>query len=201
MSRSWTTARLLPALALGLAAACARRNAPADATTTEAGRRASRGQRAADDTAAVAVVAPTPAGPTAVVLKVAAKPGLGMFLTDATGHAVYVFARDKGGKSSCTGDCARAWPPVTGRASVATAATADSSVRADLIGGTARDDGAQQVTYNNMPLYYFSGDQAASDINGADKMAFGSDWYLVTPDGRELRARPMPPENAGQPPR
>ena len=40
----------------------------------------------------------------------------GTFLTDGSGRAVYLWAKDTGGMSACTGACAGAWPPVTASA-------------------------------------------------------------------------------------
>ena len=37
----------------------------------------------------------------------------GAFLTDGSGRAVYLWVKDTGNASACTGACAGAWPPVT----------------------------------------------------------------------------------------
>ena len=39
-------------------------------------------------------------------------PGLGMILTEASGRTVYLFTMDERSKSSCSGGCALAWPPL-----------------------------------------------------------------------------------------
>src|SRR5207247_2158736 len=36
---------------------------------------------------------------------------LGKYLVDADGHTLYLFERDEGGESYCTGACASVWPP------------------------------------------------------------------------------------------
>jgi hypothetical protein len=46
-----------------------------------------------------------------------------------------------------------------------------------------RSDGMLQVTANGMPLYYFAGDNAATDINGQGKNGV---WFLAGLDGRAL---------------
>ena len=38
--------------------------------------------------------------------------GLGKVLVDGRGHTLYLFAKDRRGKSSCTGKCAGFWPPL-----------------------------------------------------------------------------------------
>ncbi len=40
------------------------------------------------------------------------------------------------------------------------------------------DDGKAQVTYNGIPLYYFSKDAKAGDVNG---QGFKNVWFLVGP--------------------
>src|SRR5207244_1606804 len=35
----------------------------------------------------------------------------GKILFDGRGRVLYLFARDRGGRSSCSGACAKAWPP------------------------------------------------------------------------------------------
>src|SRR3954447_11975408 len=37
---------------------------------------------------------------------------LGTILVDAKGHTLYLFEKDKHGKSSCSGACASNWPPL-----------------------------------------------------------------------------------------
>ena len=68
--------------------------------------------------------------------------------TDAT---VYTLSADTvAGTSSCTGTCARFWPPVlTSTAPVGTGLTAPIST-------IQRPDGTFQVAYNGHPLYFFS---------------------------------------------
>jgi predicted lipoprotein with Yx(FWY)xxD motif len=36
--------------------------------------------------------------------------GLGKILVNSKGHTLYMFKKDKGTKSACTGACAKAWP-------------------------------------------------------------------------------------------
>ncbi|MEN3282706.1 MAG: hypothetical protein V7607_3846, partial [Solirubrobacteraceae bacterium] len=38
---------------------------------------------------------------------------LGTFLVDANGRTLYLWDADHGSKSTCSGACAQAWPPVT----------------------------------------------------------------------------------------
>ena len=79
---------------------------------------------------------------------------LGTFLVDRDGHALYLFEADKTSKSTCTGACAKAWPP----ALTSGKPTAGSGVKASLIGTTKRPDGTMQVTYDGHPLYTFFND-------------------------------------------
>ncbi len=107
---------------------------------------------------------------------------LGTYLADADGRTLYLFEKDTGTTSTCSGACASAWPPLltTGAPSVADAA------KADLIGTTMRDDGTVQVTYAGHPLYYYSGDGVAGDTEGQDVEAFGAEWYALGPSGQAI---------------
>lgn len=109
------------------------------------------------------------------------KTDLGTVLTGAGGKTVYLFEGDKkGGKSTCSGACAAAWPPVTSTAAVKTAGGAEKS----MIGTIARSDGSKQVTYNGWPLYYYVDDSAAGDVTGNGVDSFGAEWYALTPSGK-----------------
>ena len=134
-----------------------------------------------------AVVTP-PASPTAnkaassaPTVRVASS-SLGRILVDAHGRTVYLFKKDKGTKSTCTGACAQAWPPVT----VSGKPTAGTGAKASLVGTTKRSDGKTQVTYHGHPLYRFQGDQGRGDTNGQGLVAFGAAWFVVSPAGEQI---------------
>ena len=107
---------------------------------------------------------------------------LGDHLVGPNGHTLYLFEKDTGSTSTCTGACAAAWPPLitTG------APTAGGAADADLLGTTKRPDGTMEVTYGGHPLYYFSGDTAPGDTAGQDVEAFGAEWYAVAPSGEAV---------------
>ena len=111
-----------------------------------------------------------------------ANTGLGKILVDSQGRTLYLFEKDSGTKSTCSGGCATAWPPL--RASGKP--TAGSGAKASLLGTTPRSDGKPQVTYNGHPLYGYQGDSNAGDTNGQGINAFGADWYVLSPSGDEI---------------
>jgi predicted lipoprotein with Yx(FWY)xxD motif len=110
---------------------------------------------------------------------------LGTFLVDGGGRTLYLFKKDTTSRSTCTGECAKAWPPL-----VTTGAPAASgSARKALLKTSKRSDGRTQVTYNGHPLYRFSEDKKAGDVKGQGVDAFGGRWYAVTPSGKRLGSR------------
>ena len=111
-----------------------------------------------------------------------AKTKLGRILVDSRGRTVYLFEKDRNGKSACTGQCAAFWPPLitNGKPRVSNGA------RASLIGMTKRADGRMQVTYNHHPLYRFAKDRKAGQTNGEGVNAFGAEWYVVSPAGSKI---------------
>lgn len=107
---------------------------------------------------------------------------LGDVLVDASGRTLYLFEKDANGASSCSGECASNWPPVT----VTGAPVAGGGLDSAKLGTTTRADGAAQVTYNGHPLYRFSGDAKAGETNGEGIDAFGSEWYAVSTSGDKI---------------
>jgi predicted lipoprotein with Yx(FWY)xxD motif len=95
---------------------------------------------------------------------------------------VYLWEGDKSPASSCTGACAKAWPPVT---TDGAPTAAGSAVTADL-GTITRSDGSKQVTYKGHPLYFFEKDGDAGDAYGQGSKAFGADWYVLKPSGSKV---------------
>jgi predicted lipoprotein with Yx(FWY)xxD motif len=111
-----------------------------------------------------------------------ANSGLGSILVDSTGRTLYLWQADTGPESACSGACAAAWPPLLTTA----APTAASGVKASLLGTTKRSDGAEQVTYNQHPLYLFRGDTASGQTNGQGSTGFGAPWYVLAPSGSQI---------------
>src|SRR6185436_14344195 len=111
-----------------------------------------------------------------------AKTSLGRILVNSSGRTLYLFGKDKNGKSSCSGMCASFWPPLitTGKPRAGTGA------KASLLGTTKRADGRVQVTYNHPPLYTFKKDTKKGQTNGEGLSAFGATWYAVSPAGARV---------------
>jgi predicted lipoprotein with Yx(FWY)xxD motif len=107
---------------------------------------------------------------------------VGKILVDSQGRTLYLFERDSGTKSTCTGACAVEWPPLRAIGKP----TVGGGTNASVIATSARTDGKPQVTYNGHPLYLFSADQKAGDTNGQGVNAFGGLWYVLSPSGDEI---------------
>ena len=107
----------------------------------------------------------------------------GRILFDGRGRVLYLFARDRGGRSSCSGACAKAWPPFLTKG----APTTLSGVNAKLLGTTRRGDGTLQVTYAKHPLYYFKEDTKPGQIKCQNVSNFGGLWLVVAPSGKPVR--------------
>ncbi|MCU1451300.1 MAG: hypothetical protein JWP02_3470 [Acidimicrobiales bacterium] len=118
-----------------------------------------------------------------------AKTGLGSILVDSQGHTLYLFQKDSGTTSECTGACAAAWPPLRATGTP----TVGSGANAALIGTTPRSDGGPQVTYNGHPLYLFIKDQKPGDTNGEGVTAFGASWLALAATGNQV----SPPAPSG----
>src|SRR5215212_9663806 len=67
----------------------------------------------------------------------------------------------------------KAWPPLA----PAEGMTLPAGVPGELA-TIERTDGTQQVTYNDIPLYYFAKDEQAGDITG---QGVGGVWFIVPP--------------------
>jgi predicted lipoprotein with Yx(FWY)xxD motif len=125
--------------------------------------------------------APAPAATSSAATVISAKSGsLGTFLVDGKGRTLYLWDADHGAMSTCNGDCAQDWPPLTTKA----APKAGTGVKASLLGTSQRADGTKEVTYAGHPLYYFAGDTAAGQATGQGSGAFGAPWWVVSPAGK-----------------
>jgi predicted lipoprotein with Yx(FWY)xxD motif len=111
-----------------------------------------------------------------------ANSGLGRILVDGRGHTLYLFAKDKHGRSSCAGQCAGFWPPLITSGKPRAAA----GTKASLLGTTRRADGRLQVTYNHHPLYTFVQDTSKGQTNGEGVNAFGAEWDALSAAGTQV---------------
>jgi predicted lipoprotein with Yx(FWY)xxD motif len=111
-----------------------------------------------------------------------AKTSLGRIIVNSNGHTLYLFGKDRNGKSACSGQCAAFWPPLimSGKPGVT------GGAKASLIGSTRRADGRLQVTYNHHPLYTFVKDTKAGQTNGEGVNAFGATWAAISPAGTKI---------------
>ena len=107
---------------------------------------------------------------------------LGQILVSAQGRTLYLFMKDRNGKSACGGNCVTYWPPLmkTGKLTVG------PGVKRALVGTTKRADGRLQVTYNKHPLYTFALDRSAGQTKGQGTSNFGAKWYAVSAKGRAV---------------
>jgi predicted lipoprotein with Yx(FWY)xxD motif len=126
----------------------------------------------------------TPAATSSAASVVTAKSSsLGTFLVDAKGQTLYLWDADHGSMSTCNGECATNWPPLTTKS----APKAGAGVKPSLLGTTKRADGTQEVTYAGHPLYTFAGDTAPGQTTGQGSAAFGAPWWVVTPAGKAIQ--------------
>jgi len=87
-------------------------------------------------------------------------------LTAPNGMTLYTYDRDVGGKPTCSGLCAVAWPPFLAQGEKL--GTGWTTV--------ARSNGAAQWAYRGKPVYFYAGDRAKGDAkgNGEDGV-----WHVV----------------------
>jgi predicted lipoprotein with Yx(FWY)xxD motif len=110
----------------------------------------------------------------------------GPTIFDAHHRVLYLFAADHTTKSTCYGECAKAWPPMLTKGAPEAGPGLDSS----LLGTTTRRDGSTQVTYAGHPLYYFSEDKQGKIMCQHVKL-HGGFWYVVKPNGTANMAKGM----------
>jgi predicted lipoprotein with Yx(FWY)xxD motif len=127
----------------------------------------------------------TPAAPSNSAATVKTATGApGTFLVDAKGRSLYLWVADKGAKSTCSGSCAQAWPPLT----TSGKPQAGTGAKTSLLGTTKRSDGTLEVTYAGHPLYYFAGDATPGQTSGQGSEGFGAYWWVVAPNGKAIES-------------
>jgi len=123
--------------------------------------------------AALLSLAPAVSSAGEASVKTASKEGVGAFLVDSKGMTLYTFKKDSPGKSACAGECLAKWPAFAGDP-----AAAGDGLKASDFSSITREDGAKQVAYKGMALYYFVGDKAAGDTAGQGMKGV---WMVASP--------------------
>ncbi len=178
MDRLHLPLRLLPLLVLGTAAALVLAACGSDDDST--------------DSSASPASASTGGG----TVGLADNSALGtQILVDGQGQTLYLFEKDSSpDASSCSGECAGFWPPLT----VEGKATAGSGLDSSQLTTFKRDDGTTQVAYAGHPLYYYSGDSAPGDANGNGVDKFGAEWYAMGSSGEAVEEEESSDDSSGE---
>jgi predicted lipoprotein with Yx(FWY)xxD motif len=177
-STKFTRRRLGMAASLGFlalfAAACGSGSASGNGGGPYGGN-GGNGNAGVPATQAVAGATQAPAGGSATVMTKTIGSQT-ILVAGSNSMTVYYFSKDTAdsGKSVCSGQCLVTWPALTVPAG--TTPSGGSGVTGQLGTITRTDNGALQVTYKGLPLYFYEGDKAPGDTNGNYP-----NWVLVQP--------------------
>src|SRR5690349_16666062 len=129
--------------------------------------------------AATTATSAAPAAPASAFTVSLQTTKFGKTLVNAQGMTLYAFTVDGKGKSNCnTGaGCQATWPPLRPSGAIKLGAGLDAEDFKVIM----RQDGSQQITDYDAPLYTFSGDAKPGDVNGD---GFLGTWYAVGVDDK-----------------
>lgn len=99
-------------------------------------------------------------------------------LTNSKGFTLYYNIADTGTRSSCTGGCAKVWPPLLSEGKPTKDPKKVAGVTIDGDVAVVKTANGSQVTYNSHLLYTYTGDAAPGEATGLGK---AGKWYVVTP--------------------
>ena len=101
-------------------------------------------------------------------------PGVGAVLINGEGLTLYHLTTDTSTKTTCTGSCANAGPPLL---TTNGDAPNSSGVRGQF-GTLTRPNAGVQITFDGLPLYTYAGDSQPGQANG---QGIGGVWFAVSP--------------------
>ena len=107
---------------------------------------------------------------------------LGKILVNSKGITLYLWVKDKGGRSACSGACASVWPLLL----ISGKPTAGAGVQPSKLGEYKTKSGKYEVTYNGHPLYTFVSDLKPGQTTGQGNTTFGGPWWVVTAAGNAI---------------
>lgn len=110
---------------------------------------------------------------------------LGTILVDGKGRTLYLWEADTTSRSTCSGECAKEWPPMI--------VSGEPVMRQGCEGRSAGYDEAQrrqqEATHKGHPLYYFADDKKAGDVGGRKVNDSGAEWYVLDTSGNKVTGR------------
>ncbi len=138
----------------------------------------------AGDDAAATTTSQAPAdasdSATAATVQVADNPEFGEILVGPNGHTLYLFEKDQGTTTACTGGCASVWPALSAAGEPTSGAGVDAAKLSTVEGQVPN-----HVAYNGHLLYFFARDTSPGEVNGIDVEA----WFPVNPAGDKVERR------------
>jgi len=97
-------------------------------------------------------------------IQIKEKGGIGNYLVDSKGKALYYFAEDEPGKSNCKAQCLDSWPIFYASEDMKISPNLNKADFETIERKDAKND--NQTTYKGWPLYHYKEDRYAGDIHG-----------------------------------
>jgi predicted lipoprotein with Yx(FWY)xxD motif len=113
-----------------------------------------------------------------------AKTNLGKIIVNGSGRTLYLFEKDKRGRSACSGACATYWPPLITHGKPMAAGAAKQA----LLGTIKRSNGSRQVTCAGHPVYTYLLDTRRGQTKGEGSTLFGAGWDALSPAGKKIES-------------
>ncbi len=123
----------------------------------------------------------------APILKASHEANLGSIVVNGKGLTLYHVSSERGGKVTCTGNCAYFWFPVI--VTSKTKIVLGKGLSKAKIGTVARPNGALQVTYNKLPLYRYYLDRKPGQTKGQGVKDPAGTWYVVSTSGKVVTTK------------
>ncbi|MGE2726124.1 COG4315 family predicted lipoprotein [Mycolicibacterium pulveris] len=184
MPKPRTLAAILAVCALALTGCAAFTNKAATSSATSATQAPVAAPRTdAQTPAPVPPPSTTGVPPTREVsLAIDDRDDLGEIIVDSTGRALYAFSADHPNEPTCYDACADTWVPLLAGGDPAGTIGIDVA----SVESVPRRDGGEQVTYKQIPLYRYAGDNNDRVANGQGLDMFGGEWHVLTKNGQPL---------------
>lgn len=119
---------------------------------------------------------PSTAAPASSPSVVLTSTKLGQVLAAPDGKILYLFTKDQGTTTACTGGCVGTWPALKATGTPVAGPGLDASKLTAANG---------QVAYNGHLLYFFAGDTSPGQTNG---QGIGGIWYVVNAAGDAVKS-------------